>query len=150
MTSLQNLVVAVAVIAFVLYRQIRKSEVQDKMKSMLIIGVIGLVEIIPGIQNVNGILFIVGMVVLAAVMALIRAQSYQVFQENGIWYRQGHAMSVILWIVAIGLHIIYDQVVTGLQIPGMEKLSGTSIVLYIAVSLGVQRFFLLRRVNMLK
>lgn len=139
--NITEIVIAVAVVLWVLVRQVQKRSVKEDSRPIayLIMAVIGLVEVGNFIKahpiNSEAILLTVGSLVIAAVFGVIRAYTVRLWREEGQLYRQGNALTILLWIVAIGLHFGGDLLIDS----SAKGLSTTTILLYLAVSLGVQQ-----------
>jgi hypothetical protein len=138
------IVLGVAVLAYVLYRQLQKRSIREDRKPTLIlvlaaIGVIELAQYLP--QHPAGsttIAMLVGSLVLGAVFGVIRAYTMRLWREGDTLYRQGNALTVVLWLVAIGAHFGLDYLI-GRTGQGAEGLADTALMLYLAISLGAQR-----------
>jgi hypothetical protein len=77
----------------------------------------------------------VGSLVLAAVMGAARAPSERLWRQDGQVWRQGTALTVVLWLLSLGLHLGYDAVVAR----GAGGFGDATIMLYFAVSVAAQR-----------
>lgn len=144
-----NIVIAVAVVALVLVRQLRKRPVKQDSRPMLLVvlGVIGLIDLAQYISAhpVRGqdVVLLVGSLVLAAVFGTIRAYTMRLWRENGVLYVQGTFVTVLLWLVSIGVHFGADLLVG--DSAAAKGLATTSLLLYVAVTFGVQRFVVTSR-----
>jgi hypothetical protein len=139
-----SIVIGAAVLLLLLTRQVQKRTVKEDSRPTLfliltVIGVIDLVQFL-GAHPANGtaIGMIVASLVLAAGFGALRAYTVRLWREDGVLYRQGTVVTLLLWLVAIGVHFGADVLIDG---TGSAKgLSSAALLLYIAVSLGVQRF----------
>jgi uncharacterized membrane protein YhaH (DUF805 family) len=70
-----------------------------------------------------------------------------VWRADGRLWRQGTWLTAVLWILAIAAHLGYDYLVAG-HITGKNgsNVGDATILLYLVVTLTVQRFLLLSRV----
>lgn len=141
--------IAVLVFVLILYRQTRERPLKDNLfKLPLIIGIIGVFETVQYLGGghhvtVGAVVAVLVGFVVAAILAVPRAHSMQVYRNPaGVMVRKGGALTVVLWVVAIAAHVGISLVVPaffgdGLQ-HGMSGLDGASIMIYLAISLGVQ------------
>lgn len=154
MNTLINIAVGVLVLVWILARQLTPRPVKQNSRTVLIIAVVGIVQVASYLQAhavPAGELFaaVVGVLVAAAI-AWPRATVNRIWQDaSGQWWRQGGAMTLVLWLVAVGLHLLIGFVVPGLLgVPqgGDAGFEQVTLVLYLAVSLGAQGYFLNRRI----
>jgi hypothetical protein len=150
-TTAVNLVIGLAVLAFILYRQMQKRPVKTNMRLPLILAVVGVIQLTQFLQhNKHGTAVyaaLVGSLVLAAVFGGIRAATVRVWVDGGQAMRQGTWLTLVLWLVSLGVHLGYDYLVDG---KGAQAGLGTaSLTLYFAVTYAVQRVILDWRVQRL-
>jgi len=137
-----NLVIGLAVLGFILYRQMQASPVRANMRLPLILAVIGIIQLIDflqhGTHNTTKVaLALAGSLVLAAVTAAIRAFTVRVWVDNGQAWRQGNWLTALLWVVSIGLHLGYDYLILGSG--SQSGVASASLLLYFAVTYTIQR-----------
>ena len=145
-----NIVIALAVLALILSRQLRTREVREEQpyRIMAILAVIGVVEVVQFAQHhdVPGVAWalIAASLVVGAALGVARGLTVHVWREDGVLYRKGNAVTLVLWLISLGSHIALDAVLphTGGDASG---LGSTSILLYLAVTLGVQQLYVLQR-----
>jgi hypothetical protein len=144
-TDVVNLIIGLAVLAFILYRQMQARPVKANMRLPLIFAIIGLVELTQFLQHQHHsaaavIAALVGSLALAAVFGAIRAVTVRVWLKEGVAWRQGTWLTTVLWLVSLGVHLGYDYLVDG---KGSQAGLGTaSLTLYFAVTYTVQRLIL--------
>jgi hypothetical protein len=152
--NLTSIGIGVLVLALVLVRQVQKRSVREDSKPVLLlvllaIGLVGIVDFIRAHPvNGTGIAMLAASLVAAAGFGAIRAYTVRLWRENGTLYRQGNALTVVLWLVAIGVHFGADVLIdhSGIDYSGSAKgLATTALTLYIAVSFGVQRLVVAAR-----
>lgn len=143
-----DLVIGIAVLALILYRQMQVRPVRGSLRLPLILAIIGIVELIQFFKvNQNhhtDIVFaaLAGSLVLAAITAAIRAVTVRVWIQAGQALRQGNWLTALLWIVSLGAHLGYDYLVD----KGSQAGLGTaSLTLYFAVTYTIQRLILQAR-----
>lgn len=142
-----------AVFALILYRQLRTQPVGGAAgyKRPLVFGAIGLVL---GVEYVAAhdvsALAVAGLavsLVLAAGWAWFRARSVVLWVRDGVWFRRGTALTVVLWFGSIATHLGLDALL-GLVDPaeGLGRgLGNATLLVYLGVSLGLQHLVLTRR-----
>ena len=148
-----SLVVGLAVLALVLYRQLATRRLTESYRLSIILAVIGVVEFVnflkghPG--NPSGITeAVLGSLVLAAVFGVARAITVRVWRQGGQLMRKGTWVTAILWIVAVAAHYGYDDLVAGhLTGKNGSSVGNATVLLYLVISLTVQQFVLLARVK---
>jgi hypothetical protein len=152
-----NAVIALAVVGLLLFRQLtpRRVKTDGGGRMMLILGVIGLVQLGQFVEN-NGWIGTLGVgllvisLALAAVLGTARAYSVRVWQDtDGAWWRRGGVLTLLLWLVSIGSHFGIDALAVNLADPGvdMQGLGNASLLLYVAISLGLQNMVVAHRVT---
>jgi len=80
---------------------------------------------------------LVASLVAAGAFGAIRGYTIRLWREDGVLYRQGNALTVVLWLVAIGVHFGADVLID--HSGSATGLATTALLLYIAVTFGVQR-----------
>lgn len=151
MSSSVNIILGLVVLVWLLARQVQKRLVREDRKPtiLLILLILGAVQLAtffkadPATPSV--ILLLVASLVIAAIFGVIRAYTVRLWRADGGLWRQGTVVTVALWIAAIAVHIGLDFVIDGTG--DVKGISGASILLYLAVSLGAQRFVVQSRAN---
>jgi len=148
-TDAVNLVIGLAVLVFILYRQMQVRSVKGNMRLPLILAVIGVIELTQFLQHHKHgpavYAALVGSLVLAAIFGAVRAATVRVWMDGGQAMRQGTWLTTVLWLVSLGLHLGYDYLVDG---KGAQAGLGTaSLTLYFAVTYTIQRVVLQWRVQ---
>ncbi len=147
--TLLSLVIGVAVLGLLIFRNLRARPVrQANQRLYLILGVIGVIQTIEYLGNhhvpaTTATAALAGSLVLAAVFGAIRAATVRVWMKDGQPWTQGNVLTAVLWIIALGAHLGYDAVLgTHKDIGG---LGDATVLLYLVVSLAVQRMIVLAR-----
>ena len=141
--NLTSIVIAVLVLGFVLVRQVQKRSVNEDSKPVLLlvllsVGLVDFVQFVKGHPvNGTGIAMLVASLVAAGAFGAIRGYTIRLWREDGVLYRQGNALTVVLWLVAIGVHFGADVLID--HSGSATGLATTALLLYIAVTFGVQR-----------
>ena len=90
---------------------------------------------------------LLGSLVLAAAFGVLRAATVRIWLQEGQPWSRGSWVTASLWIVALAAHLGYDALVAGSRTAGVGN---ATIVLYLAVSLGVQRLVVHQRAGRLR
>lgn len=147
-----DLVIGIAVLALVIYRQLAVRRVRENYRLVLILAVIGVLELSRFLSSTGShldgkiALALVGSGVLAAVMGALRALTVRLWRgEDGQLLRKGTWLTAVLWLVAVAAHLGLDALVAG-GISGQHgNVGDATIALYLAVSFGFQQAVLLQR-----
>jgi hypothetical protein len=148
-----EVVIGVAVLALLMFRQLQTRPVRDSgVRIMLILGVIGIVETVQYLDKHHGgptiYAAILGSLVLAGIFGVLRALTTRVWQQDGQVWRKGNWVSASLWVVAVAAHLGYDALL--LHGKGDSDLGNVTLLLYLAISLGVQRILVAQRATRLQ
>jgi hypothetical protein len=147
-----EIIIGVAVLALLIYRQLRTRPVNASgLRIVAIIGVIGLVETYQFMQHHHAgpvtYAALLGSLVLAAVFGVLRALTVRLWLKDGQPWSRGSWITASLWIVALAAHLGYDALVAGRS---QDNVGAATIVLYLAVSLGIQRLIVQQRAQRLQ
>jgi hypothetical protein len=148
-----EIVLGVVILGLLIYRQLRSRPVSASgLRLIAILGVIGLIETYQFLDKHHSgavtYAALAGSLALAAVFGALRAATVRIwFQGNQPW-SQGNWLTAALWIVALAAHLGYDALVTPGH--GSSGLGAATTVLYLAVSLGIQRVVTQVRANRLQ
>src|ERR1700744_1566521 len=151
--NLTNLIIGVAVLALLLRRQLTTRRLSESYRLSVILAVIGIVEFADFLKGHPGddggiAEAVVGSLVIAAVFGAVRALTVQGWRgPDGQLLRKGTWVTALLWIISLPPHLGYDDLVAG-HIAGKNgsSVGDATILLYLVVTLTIQRFVLLRRV----
>jgi hypothetical protein len=150
MSSTSSLLVGALVLAFVLWRQLQPRAVREEspFRLMVILGVLGVVELVSfaGNHSVNGAAWalLAASIVVGGGFGIVRGLTVRIWRENGVLLRQGTVVTVLLWAVGLGIHVLVDVAITGVDSTA-SGLGSTGILLYLGVTLAAQRFVTLNR-----
>ena len=139
--NVTEIVIGVAVVLLLLARQVQKRSVKEDSRPIivLILAVVGLFEAGQFIKahpvGSQAVLLAVASLALAAVFGVIRAFTVRLWREDGQLFRQGNALTIVLWLVSIGIHFGGDTLIDS----SAKGLSTSTLLLYLAVTLGVQQ-----------
>lgn len=73
-------------------------------------------------------------------MAAIRATTVKVWLEQGITYRQGTWLTILLWVVSIGLHVVLNMI---------RHVGQSTSLIYLAITFTVQKLIVQKRATLL-
>ena len=148
-----SVVIGLAVLAWVLFRQLSTRRLSENYRLSLILAIIGAVQFVDFLKghpgNPSGITeAVIGSLVLAAVFGVARAITVRVWRQGGQLLRKGTWVTAGLWVVAVAAHYGYDDLVAG-HITGKNgsSVGNATVLLYLMISLTVQQFVLLARVK---
>lgn len=149
--NVTEIVIGIAVVLLLLARQVQKRSVKEDSRPLifLILAVVGLVEAGSFLKSHSigseAILLTVCSLVLAAVFGVIRAFTVRLWREDGKLFRQGNALTIVLWLVSIGIHFGGDTLIDS----SAKGLSSSTLLLYLAMTLGVQQIVVRYRATQL-
>lgn len=153
MSGALQVVIGIVVLGWILWNQLRVRQFSPRrLRIAAILGVVGLVEVVSTagahpVSVTGWTLLVIGLVVGAA-LGLVRAATVRLWVRDGVVWTQGHALTAALWIVGIAVHIGLD-VLARVVAPSADGVNASSVLLFIAVSLGVQGLMTLRRAQTL-
>jgi hypothetical protein len=161
-----SLAVGLAALALILVRQLRARPLESGVVLVLVLGVLGLAEtgaflfgkqqfitfvkgrnhhLVLAVPDARAVITAAaGSLVLAAVTGALRAPSERLWRQDGQVWRKGTVLTVLLWLVSLGLHLGYDAVVAR-----APDFGDATMMLYFAVSVAAQRAALSARARRL-
>lgn len=148
--NITNILLAILIVGFILSRQLREHPIREDRgnRTYLILGLIGLIEVGGYVQKIHlnpaAYIIFAASLVIGAGLAALRATNMHLWRDDGKLVSQGNWLTIVLWVVGIGIHLGSDFIL-GHYSPSAGSLGSESILLYIAISFGVQRTVLLRR-----
>ena len=153
MSVATEIVLGVVVLGLLIYRQLRRRPVNATgLRLVAILAVIGVIQAYQFLDKHHSgavtYAALGGSLVLAAVFGALRAVTVRVWLQGGQAWTQGNWLTAALWIVALAAHLGYDALVTPGR--GSSGLGAATLVLYLAVSLGIQRVVTQVRANRLQ
>jgi hypothetical protein len=145
-----NIAIGIAVLGFLIYRQVRVRPVRASLRLPLILGVIGVLQLSQYLKTVHDTgtvaAGLAGSLLLAAAFGAARAATVRVWSAGGQLLAQGNWVTAGLWLVSAAAHFGYDALVVPASFKGLATVS---ILLYLAVSYAVQRLIVLYRAQRL-
>jgi hypothetical protein len=151
--TLLSLLIGVAFVGLLIYRNLVARPVrQNNPRLYVILGILGLIETVDFIQKNHvdttvAVAALAGSLVLAAIFGAIRAITVRVWMKDGQPWSQGNVLTAVLWIIALGAHLGYDALIG--HDKGVGDIGSATVLLYLVVSLAVQRFVITTRASKL-
>lgn len=153
--TFSNLVVALAVLAFLLVRQLQPRAVREDRSwtGVAIIAVLGVYQVAQFADRHTVPASAWGVIVLGLAtgvgFGLLRANLMHLWRgEDGVLMRQGTAVTAALWLIGAAVHVGLDVVIDRVA-PSAHGLGWASLTAYLAVSFATQRVHLLGRTRRL-
>jgi drug/metabolite transporter (DMT)-like permease len=148
----ESILIGLVVLGWLLWRQLQVRPLRHDRGYVfpLAICVVGVVQILSYNHEhrlSDGSLALLALsIAIAAAFSIWRATTVRVWLEDGQLVRQGTAVTIALWLVAIAIHLGGDHLIAPHD---ADRLGSVSLLLYLGVSLGVQRFALGERARRL-
>lgn len=152
--ALTNLLIGLAVLAWLINRQLQVRSLKDRSRGtiLLVLGIYGAFstyQVIRGSHLASGALgVLLGSFVVGGALGAIRAATVKLWSQDGQILRQGTWLTATLWVVAFGLHLLADRLITNSG--GPTGLGDASILLYLAITLWTQRLITQARADPLR
>jgi hypothetical protein len=137
-----DIVLGVVVLALLIYRQLISRPINaNGLRIVVILAVIGVIQAYEflGKHHSGTVAYAAlgGSLVLAAVFGALRAATVRIWLQGDQPWSKGNWVTAVLWIIALAAHLGYDALVTPGR--GSSGLGAATVILYLAVSLGIQR-----------
>jgi hypothetical protein len=145
-----GIVLAAAVLALLIYRQLIPRPVSaSTLRLLVILGVVGVLQTAQFLaHDHSGALTyaaVAGSLLLAAVFGALRAATVSIWLTGGQAWSKGTWLTACLWVAALAAHLGYDALIAHGH--GDSGLGTATVVLYLAVSLAFQRVIVLARAH---
>lgn len=107
MEHLQNYLIVLVLILFILQRLLKERAIKDTMKSEIIIVLVGLYLIISNWQEIiktnHTLILIVLSVLLGFIFGVLRAQTVKIYQRQSDqqWVKKGTWLTVLVFIIGV-------------------------------------------------
>jgi hypothetical protein len=116
-TSLPAIVIGLAVLVLLLYRQVMVRPVAGGWRLPGLLSVIGLVELLTYVQHhrlaASAVAVIVGSLAAGVLLGALRAMTVRIWLKDGQLVRQGTWLTIVLWLVSIGIHLAGSSLLHG-------------------------------------
>jgi hypothetical protein len=153
-TPLDNVLVALVVLGIIVVRQLQPRAVRGDRPYllMLVLGVVGVVDLV-GFASEHRVGAAAWTLLLAGLVAgagfgVARGSLVHVWAQGSVAMRQGNAITVVLWIAGLGVHLLLDLLIDGVD-HAAAGIGTDTVLLYLAVALAAQRYVTLRRADQL-
>ncbi|MBX6384976.1 MAG: hypothetical protein IRZ07_18745 [Microbispora sp.] len=152
MQTTQVIIIALAVIALVVYRQMRPRPATRPIGLILSVAMVlaGLAgdgtDLIDPHHPVLAVVLLVAELLVAAGLGALRAATTRVWRDQqGVAWAQGTVMTLVAWVgsVAVRIGMIFLSTFLGVASPE------SSVLLFVGVTIGVQSFVVAQRANAL-
>lgn len=143
--TILNLVIGVVILGLLIYRQLRPGRCgRPASSARRCRGLIVAAEYMQKLRSLSAaIVALAGSLVLAAVFGAVRAATVRIWMQDGQPWVQGNLLTAVLWVLALGAHLGYDCLVG--QHKDIGGLGGATVILDLAVTLGVRRLIVVVR-----
>ncbi|HEY0279785.1 MAG TPA: hypothetical protein VGC32_16100 [Solirubrobacterales bacterium] len=138
----EGLLIALVLLGWLLWRQLQVRELRRDRGYLLplIVAAIGMFEVVRYGEDhplgASGIALLAASLVVAAAFGAIRATTVRLWVDDGRLLRQGTLITAALWLIAIAVHLAGDRVIAPHD---ADRIGAVSLLLYLGVSLAVQR-----------
>jgi hypothetical protein len=149
-SAVGSIVIGLVVVAFVCYRQLQSRPVREDRGVLifLILLVFGLYQAFTFMENTavstDVLVITVASLIVGVGLGLLRGRLVHLWRSGGKLLRRGNGWTIVIWIIGLGIHLGTDFVGSSLDRAAAGFATNTLLV-YIALSLGAQRFIVLRR-----
>jgi hypothetical protein len=143
-----DVVIGLAVLALLIARQLQARRFSNSgWRIVVILAIIGVVQV-SGYLKANhpgavAYAALGGSLVLAAGFGALRASTVKLWTQEGQVWSQGNWLTAALWVIALAAHLGYDYLVAPSH--GKADIGTATVVLYLAVSFGIQRLVVQQR-----
>lgn len=138
MATVTALLVDLVLFGLVIYRQVSVRPVRAS-RLWLILAAVGVVELASYGQHNKlaplAVAALAGSLVVGAVLGGVRAVTVRIWYRDGVPVRQGTWVTVLLWLVSVGIHLGAGALLSG----PTRTLLEVGTLLYLGVTLGTQQ-----------
>lgn len=149
-----SLALDVVILAIFFHSQLKPRPVRFKVLIPALLALVGIGELSAGISGINQHYYssveisIAGSIALAALTAAIRAPAVHLWPDGDRIWRKGTKLTIFLWIASLTAHLFYESMI--MQGSAYTDLGESTLLLYFAVSLFVQRILVKIRAGRLR
>lgn len=146
MTSTQviDVIVGIGVVTLVVVRQFkpRRAKENSSARLVLILALVGVIEIVSAKRGFSVSAatwtWILASLIVGAGLGALRGATVTIWRDQqGVAWRKGTAWTAALWVVSFGAHLALEVGIN--HSTKAVSLGASSLLLYLAVTLGVQR-----------
>jgi hypothetical protein len=147
-----DIILGVVVLALLIYRQMVARPVRARgLRIVAILAVIGVLQTVQYFDKYHSsdgtYAALGGSLVLAAIFGALRSATVRLWIQDGQAWQKGNWLTGVLWAVALAAHLGYDALVARGHGHGAPSVGDATVVLYLAVSLGIQRLIVQQRAS---
>ncbi|HET6152514.1 MAG TPA: hypothetical protein VFE15_06125 [Marmoricola sp.] len=148
--NLWNVAVPALILVLIVSRQLQPRPVREDspFRLLIILAVVGAVEVGQYAQGTTvpaGAWALLAIsVVIGAGFGALRGALVHVWRKDGDLFRQGNAMTIVLWVVGLAIHFGIDAVIAHTS-HAARDLGNDGVLLYVALALAAQRWVTLHR-----
>lgn len=140
--GIANIVVSLAVLAWILYRQLSTRPLREQSRIALILIVVGAAEAVPIMNHNPPSLHDAGFLLLSALigiaLAAVRALTVRIWADGDRVLRRGTIPTALLWLASIAQHLAVGFFVA-------DGLGNATLLVYFGLVLAAQRQVLMIR-----
>ena len=153
-----SLAIGLAAFAFLLYRQVQRRPIGGRGRGTvrrgeiaLVLLAVGAIELASFAQHRHfgaaSVAILCASFAVGGALGVARGFAVRLWSENGRLYRQGTAITVVLWLVGVGLPLAGERLIE--RAGGPAGAGQATLLLYLALAVTVQTLVLRRRVRAL-
>jgi hypothetical protein len=145
-----SIAIAVLVVAYVCYRQLQTRSIREDRGLLLYVLVfaLGVLQASTFFQShtvgTTAIALVTASILVGIGLGAVRGRLTHLWRSDGQLLRRGNPWTIGIWIVGLGIHLGIDLFSSQLD-HSAEGLASSTLLLYVGLSLGMQRLVLLRR-----
>jgi hypothetical protein len=149
-SSVSSIVIGILVVAYSCYRQLQTRTVREDRGSIIfvVLLVIGLYQAFTFAEKhevgAEIVIITIGSLIVGLALGVLRGVLVHVWRAGGKLYRRGNATTIVIWVVGIAIHLAVEFLSQKLD-RSAQGLASSTLLIYIALSIGAQRFIVLRR-----
>ena len=134
-TTVLSIVISLAVLAFLMYRQLQVRPVRTTFALPVVLIIVGVASLSGGGPNGLGsagrVAILVALLVGdAAGLGAVRALTVRLWRNGDVVLRQGTWVTMALWIVGVAIHAL---------VGALANISDSTLLLYMGITLGAQQ-----------
>lgn len=136
-STITTIIVTTAVLGWILTRQLARRSVRERSVVWIVLALVGVVQTVDFLGTttitVADVALLSGSLLLGVALAVLRAMTVRLTRsEDGGIMQQGTWVTILLWVVGIGQHLLIDHLV-------LEGFGTASLLLYLGIVIGVAR-----------
>ena len=142
--ELANIAIGVVVVVLLVARQLQARPVRETsgLRIAGILGVIGVIEIVDASRGHNlsatTVAWVFASLVVGGGLGAVRAMTVKIRRsQDGIAWRKGTMATGVLWVVSLAAHLALEVGIN--DSTKIEGFGASTLLLYLAVTLGTQR-----------